>query len=249
MKSLNGKVAVVTGATGSIGSAICHTLATAGCAVVAGFNRSAAAAHTLIAQLPGSGHCALALPVSDSAALAAAAASVADRYGRTDILVNCAGTTRFVEHSDLDSLDDALIDEILATNVRGPFAAVRAFRSLLCANGDGLVVNISSTAAASAIGSNVVYCASKAALDNMTRSLGRALAPHIRVLSVSPGLVDTDFVKSMDPAWRDRQSSNTPLGRLAQPEEVADTVLAAASLLTFATGSVLYVDGGRLLGR
>jgi len=83
----------------------------------------------------------------------------------------------------------------------------------------------------------------------MTRSLGRALAPHIRVLSVSPGLVDTDFVKSMDPAWRDRQSSNTPLGRLAQPEEVADTVLAAASLLTFATGSVLYVDGGRLLGR
>jgi len=98
---------------------------------------------------------------SDSAALAAAAASVAERYGRTDILVNCAGTTRFVEHSDLDSLDDALIDEILATNVRGPFAAVRAFRSLLCADGDGLVVNISSTAAASAIGSNVVYCASK----------------------------------------------------------------------------------------
>ncbi|MBR7513943.1 SDR family oxidoreductase, partial [Mycobacterium tuberculosis] len=78
---------------------------------------------TLIAQLPGSGHYALALPVADSAALAAAAASVADRYGRTDILVNCAGTTRFVEHSDLDSLDDALIDEILATNVRGPFAA------------------------------------------------------------------------------------------------------------------------------
>lgn len=249
MKSLNSKVAIVTGATGSIGSAICHALAAAGCVVVAGFNRSAASAHALIAQLPGSGHCALALPVSDSAALAAAAASVASRYGRADILVNCAGTTRFVEHSDLDSLDDALIDEILATNVRGPFAAVRVFRSLLGASADGLVVNISSTAAASAIGSNVVYCASKAALDNMTKSLGRALAPHIRVLSVSPGLVDTDFVKSMDPAWRDQQSSNTPLGRLAQPAEVADTVLAAASLLTFATGSVLYVDGGRLLGR
>ena len=83
--------------------------------------------------------------------------------------------------------------------------------------GGGVIVNISSIAAVTAMGSNVAYCASKAALDNMTRSLARALAPRIRVLSVSPGLVDTDFIKSLEPAWRDEQAARTPLRRLAQP--------------------------------
>ena len=104
--------------------------------------------------------------------------------------MNCAGTTRFVPHSDLDGLDDELINTILATNVRGAFATVRAFRPLLEKSplpGGGVVVNLSSAAGNIAIGSNVMYCASKAALDNMTKSLARALAPRIRVVSVSPG--------------------------------------------------------------
>src|SRR5258708_20266664 len=95
------------------------------------------------------------------------------------------------------------------------------------------------------MGSNVMYCASKAALDNMTQSLARALAPAVRVISVSPGLVDTDFVKSLDPKWRDEQAARTPLGRLAAPEEVAAAVLVAVRDLTFTTGCVLAVDGGR----
>ena len=173
------------------------------------------------------------------------------RYGRCDILVNCAGTTRFVPHADLAGLDDALIDQILATNVRGPIAAVRAFQGLLAAPRDdgrtGLVVNISSIAAVTAMGSNVAYCASKAALDNMTRSLGRALAPAVRVLSVSPGLSDTDFVKSLDVTWRNEQAERTPLKRLALPQEVGRAVLAAATHLTFSTGTVIAVDGGRPL--
>jgi len=97
------------------------------------------------------------------------------------------------------------------------------------------------------MGSNVMYCASKAAVDNMTQSLARALAPAVRVLSVSPGLVDTDFVKSLDPQWRDEQCARTPLGRLAAPEEVASAVLVAVRDLTFTTGCVLAVDGGRPL--
>jgi len=176
---------------------------------------------------------------------------VRSRYGRCDILVNCAGTTRFVAHADLDGLDDALFDQILATNVRGPFAAVRALKPLLAAKRDdgatGLVVNISSIAAVTAMGSNVAYCASKAAVDNMTKSLARALAPEVRVLSVSPGLSDTEFVKALDVAWRDEQAARTPLRRLALPEEVAATVVAAATHLTFTTGAVLPVDGGRPL--
>jgi len=97
------------------------------------------------------------------------------------------------------------------------------------------------------MGSNVMYCASKAALDNMTLSLARALAPAVRVVSVSPGLVDTEFVKSLDPAWREEQARRTPLGRLAAPAEVGRAVLAAVRELTFSTGLILGVNGGRPL--
>lgn len=253
MRMLQGQVAVVTGGAGGIGEAICRGLAGAGCAVVVGYNSSQGPAQALVDSLPAVDlpHAALKVPVTDSAALAALAAEVQARYGRCDILVNCAGTTRFVAHPDLDGLDDSLIDQILTTNVRGPFAAVRALKPLLAApravGGTGLVVNISSIAAVSAMGSNIMYCASKAALDNMTKSLARALAPQIRVLSVSPGLADTDFVKSLDPAWRNEQAGRTPLQRLALPEEVAAAVLAAATHLTFTTGAVIPVDGGRPL--
>lgn len=253
MSDLRGQVAVVIGGAGGIGEAICRGLAEAGCAVVVGYNQSEGPAAALARELPPAGlpHAALKAPVTDSAGLSALADEVQRRYGRCDLLVNCAGTTRFVPHADLDGLDDALIDQILATNVRGPFAAVRALKPLLTAPREdgrtGLVVNISSIAAVTAMGSNVMYCASKAAVDNMTKSLARALAPAVRVLSVSPGLADTEFVKSMDKSWRDEQAGRTPLKRLALPQEVAAAVLAAATHLSFTTGAVIPVDGGRPL--
>ena len=243
-------VVVVTGATGGLGAQICETFAEAGFAVVAGYRSSADAAHALVKTLAGDGHCALPAPVTDTSALAGLADTVTTRYGRCDVLVNCAGTTRFVAHENLDGVDDALIDDVLATNVRGPFAMVRALSPLLRQSdlpGGAVVINISSIAAQTAMGSNVIYCASKAALDNLTKSLARALAPAIRVVSVSPGLVDTEFVKSMDTAWRDEQAGRTPLGRLAQPEEIAIAVLAAVRDMRFTTGCVLPVDGGRPL--
>lgn len=258
--ALNGKVALVTGGAGGIGAAICAELAAQGATVVVGYHTSADKAVTLAANLPvhapGAAplvapdvapHVALHAPVTDSAAMTALGGEIERRFGRCDILVNCAGTTSFVPHADLDALDDGLIDRILATNIRGPFAAVRALRGLLAANGDGLVVNVSSIAAVTAMGSNVMYCASKAAVDNMTKSLARALAPAIRVASVAPGLSDTDFVKSMDRRWRDEQAARTPLSRLADPREVALAVVALATHLTFTTGAVIPVDGGRPL--
>jgi 3-oxoacyl-[acyl-carrier protein] reductase len=243
-------VAVVVGGTGGIGKSICAALAREGMRVVVGYNRSADKARELVENLPGEGHAALAAPVTDKAALATLAAEISARYGQCDVLVNCAGTTRFVPHGDLDGLDDDLIDLILATNVRGPFATLRALRPLLEKStqpGGAVVVNISSIAAVIAMGSNVMYCASKAAVDNMTKSLARALAPRIRVVSISPGLVDTDFIKSMDQRWRDDQLNRTPLHRLASPNEVAAAVVAAVKSLTFTTGSVIAVDGGRPL--
>lgn len=247
-QQLAGRVALVTGGAGGLGRAICQALAAEGASVAVGYRRSGAAAAQVAASLQAApmGHAAMAAPVTDSAMLAQLASAIDARFGGLDILVNCAGTTRFVAHADLDELDDMLIDEILATNVRGPFAAVRALRPLLARSAHALVVNISSVAATSAMGSNIMYCASKAAVDNMTRSLARALAPGIRVLSVAPGLVDTDFVRGMDADWCAEQSARTPLARLADPTEVARAVTAAATHLTFSTGAVIAVDGGRL---
>jgi 3-oxoacyl-[acyl-carrier protein] reductase len=245
-----GRVAVVTGGAGGIGSAICRAFAEAGAHVAVGYFRSAGQAAELAEALPrrdGQDHAALAAPVTDSAALAALARAVDARWGRCDVLVNCAGTTCFVPHADLDALDDETIDAILATNVRGAFAAVRALRSLLAKGDGGLVVNVSSVAARTATGSNVIYCASKAALDNMTCSLARALAPRIRVVSVSPGLVETDFIANLDDGWRAEQVARTPLGRLAAPADIAYGVVALATNLSFVTGAVLPIDGGRPL--
>jgi 3-oxoacyl-[acyl-carrier protein] reductase len=243
-------VSVVTGGAGGIGKSICGALAREGMRVIVGYHRSADGARELVDSLPGQGHTALFAPVTDSAALTGLASTISARYGRCDVLVNCAGTTRFVPHGDLESLDDNLIDLILATNVRGPFAAVRVLRPLLERStqpGGAVVVNISSLAAVTAMGSNVMYCASKAALDNMTKSLARALAPRIRVVSISPGLVETDFIKSMDQRWRDEQLERTPLKRLASPNEIAAAVVAAVKNLTFITGAIIAIDGGRPL--
>ncbi|WP_206019486.1 SDR family oxidoreductase [Pseudomaricurvus alkylphenolicus] len=238
---------LVTGATGGMGEAISLALANAGARVIVGYNSSLEKAQLLCQRLHGEGHVVKKTPVLESGALSQLAVEIAGELGRLDILVNNAGTTRYVAHEDLDGLDDALIDQIFNTNWRGAFACVRAFRSLLAAQGDGLVINISSIAALTAYGSNVAYCASKAAMNNMTLSLARALAPAIRVIAVSPGLVDTEFVRGLDPSWRDQQVDNTPLKRLASPSEVANAVLAAAQTLTFSTGCIIPVDGGRPL--
>jgi 3-oxoacyl-[acyl-carrier protein] reductase len=246
----NHRVAVITGGAGGIGTAICRALAREGMQVVVGYNKSVDAARALVESLPGEGHAALFAPVTDAAALSVFASTVGARYALCDVLINCAGTTRFVPHDDLNALDDTLIESILSTNVRGPFATIRALRPLLDKSkqpGGAVVINISSIAAVTAMGSNVMYCASKAAVDNMTKSLARALAPKIRVVSISPGVVDNDFIRSMDQRWLDEQIARTPLKRLAMPGEVASAVIAAVKHLTFTTGSIIPVDGGRPL--
>ena len=246
-KTLTGKVALVTGGGGGIGSAICRRLAEAGAQIVVNYNSNAAKAQAVADSLAGENHLVIQASVTDSAALQQMAAQVAAHYGKLDLLINNAGITRPVPHADLDGLDDEWIDRILQTNVRGAFACVRAFKNLLMAGDGGTVINLSSVAAVTGIGSNVAYCASKAAMDSMTRSLARALAPKIRVISVSPGWVWGDYASRMEPAYIQEQINKTPLGRIAQPEDVAEAVLAVATGLTFSTGCIIPVDGGRPL--
>jgi 3-oxoacyl-[acyl-carrier protein] reductase len=244
---LAGKVAVVIGGSGGIGQATCRAFADSGATVVIGYRSRREAAEALAGELPGSGHRALPVRVGDSATIQAVAEEVGRAFGRTDILVNAAGMTKPVAHADLDGLDDALIDQVFVANWRGPFAAIRAFAPLLRATGEGLVVNVSSIAASIGIGSSVAYCGAKAGLDVMTKSLGRALAPQIRVIAVSPGVVDTDFVPGRDRAWSEKQAQATPLKRLTSPDDVARAILACATHLRFTTGSIVTVDGGRHL--
>jgi 3-oxoacyl-[acyl-carrier protein] reductase len=248
MSKLDGKVALVAGGSRGIGAATARLFAEAGARVVITHRDSAAGAAETLASLAGEGHRVVQASAVDSAALTAAAVSVADTEGRLDVLVNNAAKSKVIPHRDLDALDDDFFDAVLQTNVRGAFATVRIFRRLLASDGGGLVVNISSLAARSANGSNIAYSASKAAMDNMTLSLARALAPEIRVVSVAPGLVDTEFTRGWAPAVRQQNIERTPLGRLATPEDVGQAVVAAATELTFVTGIVIPVDGGRPLG-
>ena len=249
MSELKGQVALVTGGAGGIGSGICEALAAAGATVLVGWHGSQQTAQTLAAHLPHpqAGHRALRVPVTDTPALAALAGELAQTPGRLDMLVNCHGTTRFVPAQDLDALDDELADRVLTTHLRGSFATARAFRPLLVASGRGLIVNISSIAAELGVGSNIMYCAAKAGINSLTRSLALALAPEVRVVALSPGLVETEAAQAFDPAFKATHVERTPLRRLVTPLDMGRSVVALATHMTAVTGVVIPVDAGRSL--
>jgi 3-oxoacyl-[acyl-carrier protein] reductase len=246
-QSLKGKIAVVTGGSSGIGAATVRMLAAEGATVYVGYNTGLDRAEKLIGELPGSGHQPIHIVLEDTATIRAAAKTVGDAHGRTDIVVNSAGFTKPVPHGDLEALTDELIDSLMVANVRAPFAMIRAFAPLLKASRDGAVISVSSISGFTGSGSSVAYCAAKAALDTMTMSLGRALGPEIRVLCVSPGAVNTDFVAGRGPAQLEKIAQGTPLKKIVQPEDVARAILACVTHLKTTTGAVIVCDGGRFL--
>ncbi|MGX1791179.1 SDR family NAD(P)-dependent oxidoreductase [Bosea sp. NPDC055332] len=250
-KNLTGKVALIIGGAGAIGAATAAMLASAGATIVIthmpgpDFARTAA---DVVAKLPQDrDHGCFAADVIDTPSLIAVRDAVRDRYGRLDILINAAGFTKPVAHGDLDALDDALIDKMFQVNWRGQFAAIRTFAPLLKASGDGLVVSISSIASFTAVGSSIAYCAAKAGIDVMTKALARVMAPEVRVLAVSPGVVDTQFVPGRGADFNDKVAGSTPLRRIGGVEDIAAAITACATHLGFSTGHIIQVDGGRAL--
>lgn len=244
---LEDRVAVVVGGSSGIGAATARRLAAAGAHVVVGYNAGRERAEALVAELAGEDHVALGIPVGDSAAIAKAAQTVRERFGKADVLINSAGITKPVPHADLDGLDDEAFDRILITNVRGPFAVIRAFAPLLKASGDGIVVNVSSLSGSTGLGSSIAYCASKGALDTMSLSLARVLAPEVRVISVAPAAVATDFVPGRGRELVERQAASSPLRIVAEADDVALAVMSAVTHLRLTTGSSIVVDNGRHL--
>jgi 3-oxoacyl-[acyl-carrier protein] reductase len=241
------KVALVTGGSSGIGKAIAARLAAMGSAVVVGYNSRSALAEAVVDGLQGSGHLAMRIAIGDSVSIAEAAAAVDKRFGRLDVLVNCGGATTPVPANDLESLTDEIFDRTVSLNLRGPFAMVRAFRPLLERANGAAIVNISSIAARTGLGSSLAYLAAKAGVDALTIALAKVLAPRIRVFSVSPAGVDTDFVAGRTREQLQKTAEKLPLAHLTTPDDVARAAVACIVNLTSSTGIVVPVDEGRHL--
>jgi NAD(P)-dependent dehydrogenase (short-subunit alcohol dehydrogenase family) len=245
-------VAVVTGGGTGIGRAVTLALARAGDrAVVVTYRRSADEAHDTVAQARALG-CraeAIAADVADDAQVRRLADRVRAEVGAVDVLVNNAGTTRAVEHADLDGLTDEIWHEVLGANLLGAFHCARAFAPDLRSTA-GAIVNIASISGYRAGGSSIAYGVSKAALLQLTRNLAVALAPEVRVNAVAPGTVaDTRWQPGLhgedEFARRAAQEREVvPLRRTARPEHVAQAVLGLLGM-ELVTGEALILDGGK----
>ncbi|KAF1042934.1 SDR family NAD(P)-dependent oxidoreductase [Xylophilus sp.] len=245
---LEDKIVLITGASSGIGAESAIAFAAEGAKVVVGYHRGQERAEQLVSQLPGTGHWAAPSALEDGQSHARLAARLQEAWGRLDVLVNSAGYTRKVAHADLDTMTPALFNEVLLANVGGPYAVTRSLIPLLrAAGGDAVVVNVSSVSAFTGSGSNLAYCAAKAALDTLTKSLARAFGPDVRFLSVSPAAVDTGFVEGRSREELLAKAKKTPLGRAVSPADVAQAILACATHLRTATGTRIVSDGGHTL--
>jgi 3-oxoacyl-[acyl-carrier protein] reductase len=248
---LAGRVAIVTGGGTGIGRAVCLRLAKAGArGVVVNYSRSEKDAQATAVELVSLGADALAhrADVSDESAVAGMVAAVRDRYGRLDVLINNAGTTHFIPHPDLDALTEEVWNDILSLNVKGTFYCCRAAAPELRKT-KGVIVNVASIAGHRATGSSIVYAVSKAGVLQLTRALALALAPDVRVNSVSPGLVSTRWFRRQfgDEAADAQEASfagTTPLGMIANPDHIAQAVMALVENDAI-TGQDVVVDGGK----
>lgn len=226
MSSAREPTAIVTGAAGGIGSAVCRRLAADGFRVIA-------------ADLDGPYR----LDVTSEHDWQELARFTTAEFGRLDVLVSCAG---IVHRSPVASHSLAAWDKVMAVNVTGTFLGARSAVPLMAETGGGSIVNVSSTAGMQGIANLAAYTASKFAVRGLTKSLALELAPqNIRVNSVHPGSVHT----AMTQGFEDIENT-IPLGRLAEAEEVAELIAFLASARSaYSTGSEFVIDGGDTAGR
>ncbi len=254
--SLDGLCAIVTGSSSGLGAATAKQLAEQGARLVVNYASNARDAEAVADSCRAAGAEVIVVQgdVSrddDCRHIAAAAAP----WGRLDALINNAGTTKHMAHDDLDGLSSDDFQRLFAINSIGPYQMIRAARSLLEAGADksgraSAVVNVSSVAGLTGVGSSVAYVASKGALNAMTLALARALAPKIRINAVCPGYIDTAwFTKGRGAAAaaqvREMVKSKVPLKAASSAEDVAELVCFLATPRSgHMTGELVRMDAG-----
>ncbi|HIF32501.1 MAG TPA: glucose 1-dehydrogenase [Planctomycetes bacterium] len=252
--NVEGKVAVVTGASRGVGRATAIELARLGCRIVLNYRQSADAAEKATEEVRSQGVAAMAFAadVSDDDACREMAKAAAGEFGQIDILVNNAGTTRFIAHSDLEAVSSEDWRHIMDVNVLGPFQCTRALLPYLKAASTAEVVNVASVAGLNTPGSSIPYGASKAALINMTVNLARALGPNIRVNAVAPGFIEGQWLRDglgeHYETVKTAVEGKSALQRVNQPEDIAAAIVSLITGSDLVTGQTLVVDGGYTIG-
>ena len=250
---LSGKTAIVTGSAVGVGRATALELAKRGTNVVLNYSRSEQEANETVAQVEALGAKALLVraDVSGDSHVRAMVERTLEAFGSIHVLVNNAATTAFVNFADLEGLKEEQWDRILAVNLKGPFFCSRAVAPHMKSAGEGAIVNVASVAGVRAVGSSIAYAASKAGLINLTVALARVLAPEVRVNCVAPGFIDTRWLRQglgqLYEAAKQHTLEQTPLGRVATPEDVAQVVLSLIEGADFVTGQTIVVDGGNII--
>lgn len=247
------RVCLITGAATGIGAACAREFAAHGWDLGLSWlddaNRVALVDVATECEAHGVSPLLLHLDVGDDASCAAFVAAALQKFGRIDALINCAGTTRFIPHTDLEALTPEEFHRTYEVNTVGLYRMTRACTPALRASGQGSVVNISSIGGLIGRGSSMAYAASKGAVNTLTLSLARALGPAIRVNAIAPGFVDGGLPSRVLDATRhtqvlQAQRENAPLQRVSQPEEVAALASFLCERAPGMTGTVIPMDNG-----
>ena len=244
---LHGKVVIVTGAAAGIGKATAQRFAAEGCRVASWDVRE---------EEPAPGGVFRRVDVTDAAQVEAAVEEVAASWGGVHVLVNNAGIIRdgqLVKYKDgvlAGVMSDAQFDSLIGVNLKGVFICTRAVAPRMIASGGGVILNASSVVGLYGNFGQTNYVASKAGVIGMTKVWARELGKYqIRVNAVAPGFIATDMTKGMPEKIRAAMVGHTPLGRMGQPEDIANAyVWLASDAASFISGTVLSVDGGVVTG-
>jgi len=245
---IKGKVALITGGGTGLGREIARQLAREGMLVAVNYSRSKEDADDTVKELSELGVQARAVQadVGKSEDVKRMLSEVAEGFGRLDLLINNAGTTKFVPFADLDGLQEEDWDNILNINTKAPFFVSREAAPLMRQNGGGQIINTASIAGLRPSGSSLAYSVSKAAMIHLTRGLALALAPDIKVNAVAPGLLITRWGALHSEEAIQRMTQAAPLKRVASLEDTAAAYVMLARNDSL-TGQVITIDAGQSL--